>query len=409
MGDQDGSYKKIFSHPEMIEGLVQDFVKKIWVRDLDFSTLERHPDSYTTDDFRERRDDIIWRVRWKDKWCYIFLLIEFQSTVDPYMALRMMVYTGLLYQDLIDTQKVGRGEPLPPVFPLVLYNGESGWTARQEIAELIEPVPDELSAYCPRYRYFLVDEGRVPPDELEQADSLAAIMVRLERVEDPVAIRQIVQELVKRLRAPAYQNLRRAFAEWITRVLLRRIAPEENIPEVEDLTEVDAMLAETAVKWTEQWKNEGITEGIKRQGRNLIAKQLHLRFGKLPPFINEKIGQASPEEVDIWAERFVQAQTMEEVFEGLRHQSSKPVRGGDDLRAADTLTVAADRAGETERMEKSQSGVFQLLEKQLHKRFGGLPEDYRIKLQQASSEQLQTWGERLLDAQTLEEVFADQE
>ncbi len=83
MGDQDGSYKKIFSHPEMIEGLIRDFVPETWIHDLDFSTLERHPDSYTTDDLRERRDDIIWRVRWREKWCYIFLLIEFQSTVDP--------------------------------------------------------------------------------------------------------------------------------------------------------------------------------------------------------------------------------------------------------------------------------------------------------------------------------------
>ncbi len=45
MGDQDGSYKKIFSHPEMIEGLIRDFVPEKWVHDLDFSTLERHPDS----------------------------------------------------------------------------------------------------------------------------------------------------------------------------------------------------------------------------------------------------------------------------------------------------------------------------------------------------------------------------
>jgi hypothetical protein len=31
----------------------------------------------------------------------VYLLLEFQSTVDPFMAVRIMVYLGLLYQDLI--------------------------------------------------------------------------------------------------------------------------------------------------------------------------------------------------------------------------------------------------------------------------------------------------------------------
>jgi len=34
------------------------------------------------------------------------------------MALRILVYSGLLYQDLIRKGEVGRGENLPAVFPL---------------------------------------------------------------------------------------------------------------------------------------------------------------------------------------------------------------------------------------------------------------------------------------------------
>ncbi len=150
------------------------------------------------------------------------------------------------------------------------------------------------------------------------------------------------------------------------------------------------------------------TEGIKRRGRNLIAKQLHLRFGTLPAFINEKIGQASPEDVDIWAERLLMAQTVEEVFEGPVYQTFKPIHKDDALTVSDTLTADTDRLNETEKVEQFQPGVFFLLEKLLQKRFGSLPEEYKVKLQQASSEQLQTWGERLLDAETLDEVLADQ-
>ncbi|MDR1946546.1 MAG: Rpn family recombination-promoting nuclease/putative transposase [Desulfovibrio sp.] len=48
----DGSYKYLFSHADMVESLIRDFVPEEWVRDLDFSTLEKQNGSYVTDDLR---------------------------------------------------------------------------------------------------------------------------------------------------------------------------------------------------------------------------------------------------------------------------------------------------------------------------------------------------------------------
>jgi hypothetical protein len=75
---QDGSYKHLFSHPEMVEGLLRDFVQEDWLALIDFSTLEKRGGSYVTDDLRDREDDIIWRVRVAGDWLYVYLLIEFQ-------------------------------------------------------------------------------------------------------------------------------------------------------------------------------------------------------------------------------------------------------------------------------------------------------------------------------------------
>ncbi len=41
MKPHDASYKAIFTHPEIIQQLLQDFVKQDWVKELDFSTLEK--------------------------------------------------------------------------------------------------------------------------------------------------------------------------------------------------------------------------------------------------------------------------------------------------------------------------------------------------------------------------------
>jgi predicted transposase YdaD len=57
---------------------------------LDYATLERMPGSYVTDDLRDRADDIVWRVQVDGEWVYLYILIEFQSTVDAWVAVRIM-------------------------------------------------------------------------------------------------------------------------------------------------------------------------------------------------------------------------------------------------------------------------------------------------------------------------------
>jgi hypothetical protein len=97
----DPSYKHLFSSPKMVQHLVEGFIPDDWMKRLDFTTLEKVPASYVSDDLRERADDVLWRVKTDEDWLYLYFLIEFQSSGDPWMAVRMLTYVGLLYQDLI--------------------------------------------------------------------------------------------------------------------------------------------------------------------------------------------------------------------------------------------------------------------------------------------------------------------
>ena len=171
----DHSYKHLFSHPEMVADLLRGYVREPWVEQLDFTTLTRVNDGYVSDDLREREDDIVWRIRWQgddQRWLYVYLLLEFQSRPDRFMALRLMTYLGLLYEDLRKAGQLTAAGKLPPVLPLVLYNGRRRWRAPEDIAELIETIPGGLERYRPSLRYLLLDEGRF-------ADQPAARLHRL--------------------------------------------------------------------------------------------------------------------------------------------------------------------------------------------------------------------------------------
>ncbi len=89
MADHDNSYKRLFSEPAMVRDLLTEFVQEEWVDQLDLDSLEKVSGSYVSGDLRDREDDIIWRVRWGEGWLYVYLLIEFQRTVDRYMAVRI--------------------------------------------------------------------------------------------------------------------------------------------------------------------------------------------------------------------------------------------------------------------------------------------------------------------------------
>ncbi len=54
-----------------------------------------------------------------------------------------------------------------------------------------------------------------------------------------------------------------------------------------------------------------------------------------------------------------------------------------------------------------QEGESNLLLRLLKRRFGAVPEWVSARLNQANTDLLETWGDRVLDAQSLEEVFGE--
>ena len=258
----DAAYKDLFSHPRMVEDLLRGIVAAEWSGTLDFTTLEKLPAEYVSDDLRRRQGDLLWRVRFHDRWLYVLVLLEFQSSVDPYMALRLLVYTGLLYQDLIRRGALGQDEKLPPVLPIVFYNGRSLWTAAFEVSNLIAPVSEALALYQPSQRYFLVDAGRYGKEDLPQRNLVSAL-IALENSRSAADLKRAVDALVDWLREPEDQGLKRSFGEWIRQVLVPRRFGSTGLPPMPRLEEVQTMLAERVKEWTEEWRREGLERGLR--------------------------------------------------------------------------------------------------------------------------------------------------
>ena len=258
--NHDGARKDIFGHKQVVVDFLRGYVHQPWVQSVDFDSLERVNSSYVHEADQQRIGDVVWRFKLNDGgWIYMYLLLELQSTIDRHMALRMMVYVGLLYQDLIKQGQFCPDGLLPAIFPAVIYNGKRPWSAPLNLSQLITPVPEQLRAFVPNMSYYLLDEGRVQP--LAPNNILSSI-IEMERAPDTEQLAAALERARKLLDASGNQSLGRTLLAWLKRVVLRCIAPGLKLDQLNYLEELQTMLAENAIKWTQKWKHEGWQEGM---------------------------------------------------------------------------------------------------------------------------------------------------
>ncbi len=286
----DETYKKLFAFPRMVEDLLRGFVAGPRADDIDFPTLQRLSSEYVSDELLKRHGDAVWRVRLRQqRWLYLVVLLEFQSRDEPRMALRILTYTSLLYEEMVRNGAVAASDLLPAVLPVVLYNGARPWRSAREMRELIAAVGPELAPCQPAQRYHVVDERHLAEDDLPSGNLVTSV-VQLEQSGSNEDLARVVDALRAKLSDPRDAALRRVFLDWV-RQLAERLAPAgAELPPVQTLEELKMTLVERVGEWPKQWLQEGIEQGLEQgvkqgverglaQQRALLRRQAALRFG----------------------------------------------------------------------------------------------------------------------------------
>jgi predicted transposase YdaD len=318
-GDHDLGYKQLFAHPELVRDLMVGFTPFACFRGIEPSAFERVNASYVSERFSERHGDMVWRVRLADHVVYVYLLLEFQSQAERWMALRMQVYVGLLYQDLVKRHELTTGALLPPVLPVVLYNGTTPWTASGDLRNLIAPGPSELDIFQASQCYLLIDQRSIDPAELENTQNLIAELFRLELSDSLDVLKNVFSTLAAWLRGEEQAPLRRSIAAWIER-LLKREFRGLTLEEVEGMLEGKAMgerFTKRYASWADAIEDRGLQRG-REEGleklRAALKRQLVRRFGSVPPLVAARIDQAAEVDIERWMDRFVDAGSIDAVL-----------------------------------------------------------------------------------------------
>ena len=305
----DTTYKQLFSHPEMVRDLLLGFVPEPWISQLNLNSFERVSGSYVGDDGDHRHSDMVWKVQLGEHWMYLYLLLEFQSRPDPWMALRMQVYVGLLYQDLVRRHELPQPGMLPPVFPLVLYGGVGAWSASKSLADLMAPMPDSLLALQPTQRYLLIDQGAIAPQKLTQFNNLVAAYFRLAAASNEAEATTATDGLDTLMTAGTPLPLLRTLLRLAAR-RLRSLAKAPKIGGENGQMEIAAMTTTQPMSFKEGVALELKLYGQKDKLKSLLSK----RFGALSANLDARIEDAEVNDIDLWYDRLFDAKKIEEVF-----------------------------------------------------------------------------------------------
>ncbi|MCY3679217.1 MAG: Rpn family recombination-promoting nuclease/putative transposase [Gemmatimonadetes bacterium] len=284
----DAAYKSFFSRQSAVEDTLRLAAREL-ARHLDFATLKRMPASFVTERLGQRHADMLWKaLTVEGSWLYLFILLEFQSTVDRRMALRMMDYTVRILRGL-DKDDLGPAGVHPPILPVVIYNGERRWTAATDVRDLFAPVPDELLGYLPRHRYLLIEVQALRASE-KPSDNLLSLIASFEQAHSLELFEEALVEAADWLENATDRELAKLIKAWVALVLVQRfgtegIGLEERLWE-EEGTKMTTLI-ERARKWGEerdqQWLEKGLEKGIRRgrlQGeRDLVLRMAARRFG----------------------------------------------------------------------------------------------------------------------------------
>ena len=326
MADHDSVYHKIFGHPGMVSQVLREFLAEPWLDDLDLDRMERLNAKFHAETGERREVDMIWRIpRHGGGDTHLMLLLEFQSTPDRWMALRALVYVGLLWQHLVREKHLPPDGRLPPVLPVVVYNGDPRWAMPLALRELVGlPEDTPLWRYQPDVRYHVVDEGAFNDDDLAARDTLAALLFRLEASPDPDRVVALADAVLAWFgRHPGFDGLRPLFAELLGG-LMGPLAPGVRVPE--ELLEVRNMLATRAEDWKRQWlqegraegltegRAEGLTEGLVKGEAALLLRLLERRFGALPAEVRDRVAAADAAALETWGLRVLDAGSLEDVL-----------------------------------------------------------------------------------------------
>ena len=172
----DKLFKEAFSRCEMAVDFFKNYLPTAVSARLDWESLHLEPGSFTDEALRGSESDLLYTVQIDKHPALLYCLFEHQSSPDAWMPLRLLRYILGIWDQF--RKQTPEATKLPPILPIILYQGGDTWTCDASLSSLID-IPDGLAIYQPVFQHLLVDLNQVESENIKGAPSLRTILLAL--------------------------------------------------------------------------------------------------------------------------------------------------------------------------------------------------------------------------------------
>ena len=323
----DALARRSLSQPELAGAYLASVLPEGLVRQLDLGSLKLEEGSYIDPALSERQADFVYQVDFAGREALLYVLLEHQRCVDPIMAARFYVYTGRVLNNYLSQHPNAR--QVPPIVPVLLYNGSEAWSAPTQLQDLFGLPADseQLLPLLPSLSYRVDDLRRTTDEEIEARavptfGTVSLLLLRHGADGDAELfdfVRQVAPRWLNQLRDR--DDLISAF----TYILNVSSAEADNVLEVMR-SALEPQIQEVAVTAADQLRREGLEAGLEQgleagvlEGkRELLSELLQHRFSlseeDLASLHSKHLASAAKQELDAWAKKVLDAKSVDEVF-----------------------------------------------------------------------------------------------
>ena len=297
----DAFCKYVLGRAEQASAFLTHYLPGDLVAPLNLSTLAPLPGSFVDPVLANHHSDLLFSVAGKDDApnagpTLVYVLFEHKSEPERKTPLQLLRYMERIWDAHL---KDGGRFPLPPILPIVVYQGTTPWLHSPDFAPLVATRPG-YDAFVPKFAFHLVDLSCINDADLPADPFLGVgilIMKHVQRPDLPDAIEAAgVHFAVLRLRPTGLEFLKTVLTYIFNNAPVQRrkdvwTALEHVVQPKGDndmQTIAESWIEEGYVKGMIEGINEGLSKGENR-GRaeglqaliDVIVEDLELSFGNI--------------------------------------------------------------------------------------------------------------------------------
>ena len=225
----DKGFKSLLEGRKAFHELLRHFIPDIWTRFVEEDQLVRVDKSFISLDYIGSEADIVYRCKVLGKEVYFYVLLELQSAVDFQMPWRLLQYMLEVWRSVMKDVPAGdirlKSFRLPPIIPVVLYNGKGEWTAERKF-RAYQTETGLFDKGQVDFEYYLVDIARMHEEDLLGLEGLLPIAISLEHVKDAEALMHVLHRNMKAIQALNDAETAQ-LSNYIVKILKTFISPED--------------------------------------------------------------------------------------------------------------------------------------------------------------------------------------